>query len=33
LALMAAPDKEKNDDSDDVAVAITVWSKAALDGT
>ena len=33
LALMAAPDREKNDDSDDVAAAAGGWSKAAPDGT
>jgi hypothetical protein len=33
LALMAAPDREKNDDSDDVAAAVGGWSKAAPDGT
>lgn len=33
LALMAAPDREKNDDSDDVAADVWGWSKAAPDGT
>jgi len=30
---MAAPDREKSDDSDDIAAAVVGWSKAAPDGT
>jgi hypothetical protein len=33
LALMAAPDREKNDGSDDIAAAVGGWSKPAPDGT
>jgi hypothetical protein len=33
LALMAASDREKNGDSDDVVAAVGGWSKAVPDGT
>jgi hypothetical protein len=33
LALMAAPDREKKDGSDDIAAAVAGWSKPAPDGT